>query len=93
MFFNQERLLELAGIKGDGSNLLNESVEKNEFSSNDGVTEEESCDESQQDESEIRETIRAEIEHMWSSGQVFGKKSKNKDGQVTLGFPGIGFKS
>ena len=93
MFFSQERLLELAGIKGDGSNLLNESAQKNEFSSDDGATEEESCDEGQEDESKIRETIRAEIEHIWSSGEVFGRKARNNKGQVTVGFPGIGFKS
>mgnify|MGYP003352835994 CR=1 FL=1 len=50
------------------------------------------CDESEIDEAKIREAVRSELESMWASGQVFGKKSKSRRGEVTMGFSGIGFK-
>jgi hypothetical protein len=40
---------------------------------------------------DVRKIIRDELATNWASGQVFGKKSKNRDG-VTMGFKGIGFK-
>jgi hypothetical protein len=101
MLFESKRLLELAGLPvEETSNVLTESAIK-EFTSNDGVTAGEDDpekkksnedDEVSESESNIRETIRSEIERMWSSGQVFGTKSKNKHGEITVGFPGIGFK-
>jgi hypothetical protein len=39
----------------------------------------------------FRRAVRSEIESMWASGQVFGKKPARRGG-VTLGFKGIGFK-
>lgn len=92
MLFESKRLLELAGIKSETEGLLTEgaSQELDEFSNNDGVTEREE-DESCSEEDSLRETVRLEIERMWASGEVFGKKSSNKDG-VTMGFLGAGFK-
>lgn len=104
MIFESKRLLELAGLPVDSdSNLLKESKEEEEksveeFSSNDGVTEgdapseTEECDEGDaSSDEEIREAVRAQLEQMWASGEVFGRKSSNRGG-VTLGFPGVGFK-
>ena len=102
MIFESKRLLELAGIKSDeSSNILTEGLQNeslDEFSSNDGVTEvdrEDGTDEGKscgESEDEIREAVRQELESMWSSGQVFGKKSKSRSGEVTMGFSGVGFK-
>jgi len=39
----------------------------------------------------FRRAVRSEIESMWASGQVFGKKAPRRNG-VTMGFKGIGFK-
>ena len=39
----------------------------------------------------FRRAVRSEIEQMWASGQVFGKKPTRRNG-VTMGFKGIGFK-
>jgi hypothetical protein len=102
MIFESKRLLELAGLPVEGeSNLLKESKEEEgkkdveEFSSNDGVTEGEAppekdeCDEG--DDAAIREAVRSQLEQMWASGEVFGRKAANRGG-VTLGFPGVGFK-
>lgn len=106
MIFESKRLLELAGIKVSEGLLTESSCEKiSEFSSNDGVTEDEkaeapgnkeqaNADEGQHvdlNEDEIRETIREELASLWSSGQVFGKRKEGAEG-VTLGFAGIGFK-
>jgi hypothetical protein len=101
MIFESKRFSELAGLPVEGeSNLLNESKENDkveEFSSNDGVTEGESsdsqdeCDETDMMEEKIRETVRRELESMWASGQVFGKKTKKSQG-ITMGFMGVGFK-
>ena len=58
------------------------------------------CDESDKisDEAEeikeslrLRRVVRSELERMWASGEVFGKKASKKDG-VTMGFLGVGFK-
>ena len=43
------------------------------------------------DYGDVRKIIRDELASNWASGQVFGKKSTNRDG-VTMGFKGIGFK-
>lgn len=105
MIFESKRLLELAGLPVDGeSNLLKESKEEKsdieEFSSDDGVTEgdaaeeKEECDEGESasdDEDKIREAVRSQLEKMWASGEVFGRKASKRAG-VTLGFPGVGFK-
>lgn len=105
MIFESKRLLELAGIQSEGeSNVLTENKTLKEFSSNDNVTEkeemEERCSEDEQqeegddcsEENEIREAVRKELESLWASGQVFGKKSNSQGNRVTMGFPGIGFK-
>jgi len=34
-----------------------------------------------------------ELESKWSSGNVFGKNSVSRNGSVTLGIPGMGFKN
>lgn len=39
----------------------------------------------------FRKMVRGELESMWASGQVFGKKATRRGG-VTMGFKGIGFK-
>jgi len=51
---------------------------------------------------DLRKAIRDEIKRSlssrddntsrYTSGQVFGKRSRNPQGTVTMGFPGIGFK-
>jgi hypothetical protein len=42
-------------------------------------------------EMHVRRKVRAQLEEMWASGQVFGKKAPHRNG-VTMGFKGIGFK-
>jgi hypothetical protein len=102
MIFESKRLLELAGLPVEGeSSLLKESKEDDkveEFSSDDGVTEGDAADEKEEcdeadgsDEEKIREAVRSQLEHMWASGEVFGRKAANRGG-VTQGFPGVGFK-
>ena len=39
----------------------------------------------------FRRAVRSELESMWASGQVFGKKAPRRNG-LTMGFKGIGFK-
>jgi hypothetical protein len=39
----------------------------------------------------FRRMVRGELEQMWATGQVFGKKAPRRNG-VTMGFKGIGFK-
>ena len=107
MILESKRLLELAGLPVEGeSNLLKESREAiYEFSSNDGVTEEEESDAQECDEADevskeadeikeslkVRRVVRSELERMWASGEVFGKTATKKDG-ITMGFLGVGFK-
>jgi hypothetical protein len=62
----------------------------------------EESDDSMKEGYDIRRIIRDEIarslnsrsknDQRYSSGQVFGNKSTNRSGTVTMGFPGIGFK-
>lgn len=102
MLLESKRLMELAGISsGEESSVLTESKTDNlrEFTNGDGVTENssnstEECDENDETVSEekIRETVRAELDRMWASGEVFGKRATNSRGQVTMGFAGVGFK-
>lgn len=42
-------------------------------------------------EMHVRRKVRSQLEEMWASGQVFGKKAPRRNG-VTMGFKGIGFK-
>ena len=92
MLFESKRLLELAGLPVEGeSNVLTESAIVDE-SSNCEENENANVQEEYKDECEIREAVRAEIEKMWASGNIFGGKSRSKNGHVTMGFPGVGFK-
>lgn len=102
MLFESKRLMELAGIKGETPGMLTEGKVADE------ETPAEECDESDkkeeevseadkakdrdESEEEIREAVRNELQRMWASGEVFGKRATNKAGQVTMGFPGVGFK-
>lgn len=97
MEFSKERFAKLSG-------LLTESVE-NEQEENDEMSEAEDCDEEVMEIDEnfdIRKAIQNEVKRAllnrdaesvrYTSGQVFGKKSKLSLGQAIMGFPGIGFK-
>lgn len=97
MKLDSKRLLELAGLPVDeNSSVLTEGVEESEDCEEAEIKEteeQEECDESQDvNEQQIRNLVRGELESMWASGQVFGVRTKGKQGQVTVGFPGIGFK-
>ena len=59
------------------------------------------CSECSESDKAVEEAIEESLELLnkaralegaWSNGRVFGKKSNSRDGKVTLGFPGIGFK-
>ncbi len=59
------------------------------------------CSECSESDKQVEEAIEESLELLkraralegaWSNGRVFGKKSNSRDGKVTLGFPGIGFK-
>lgn len=59
------------------------------------------CSECSESDKQVKEAIEESLELLnkaralegaWSNGRVFGKKSNSRDGKVTLGFPGIGFK-
>ena len=104
MILQSKRLLELAGLpEEETSNILNESSIIAEYEEavepveTDKVGE---CDESDKISEEadaikeslkLRRVVKSELERMWASGEVFGKKAANKDG-VTMGFLGVGFK-
>ena len=95
MLLESKRLMELAGIKSDEPNVLTESVavESDEKESDVRVSEADECKEDvMENEEEIREAVRKELDRMWASGEVFGKRAKNVPGHITMGFAGVGFK-
>jgi hypothetical protein len=94
MLFESKRLLELAGLPVEGaSNVLTEGAAHDEEEGEEKAVSEGEKDASECDEEDkIRESVRAEIERMWASGEVFGTRASTKKGQLTLGFPGVGFK-
>ena len=90
MLLESKRLMELAGIAGEETSLLSEGKVDSSHEKDDDDVEE--CAKDMQEEAEIREAVRSELERMWASGEVFGTKSTRRTGQVTMGFTGVGFK-
>ena len=97
MKFSSTRMARLSGLLREGKEEVDESDSKEEkdMKETDEVDETYEVDEADMKELEesiqVRKVIRAELEQMWASGQVFGKKSGKPKG-VTMGFAGIGFK-
>lgn len=94
MKFSSARMARLSGLLREGKEEVDETDEK-DMKETDEVDETYEVDEGSVQEIEesiqVRKVIRAELEQMWASGQVFGKKTGKPKG-VTMGFAGIGFK-
>lgn len=102
MRFNKSRMATLSGLlregkEEEGKNEADEAKMKDvkETDEVDECGETYEVDEADVKEIEesiqIRRIVRGELEQMWASGQVFGKKAGKTKG-VTLGFTGVGFK-
>lgn len=80
-----------------GASMYEESDSKDKHEAKDEKEEDDVFEVDEKDIEEIEESvkfrriIRGELESMWASGQVFGKKATRRNG-VTMGFKGIGFK-
>lgn len=74
--------------KDDEEDEEDEEVEPQECDESDKISEEA---EEIKESLRLRRVVRSELERMWASGEVFGKKASKNDG-VTMGFLGVGFK-
>jgi len=106
MNFSKNRMARLSGLLREGKEEeadtneaeetegedVKEADEVDEADHKDETYEVDETDVQEIEESlKIRRLVRGELEQMWASGQVFGKKSGKPKG-ITMGFTGIGFK-
>lgn len=105
MKFSATRMAALSGLLREGKDVeekdekevkeADDKAEEKDMKEADEVEEtyevdEDACREIEES-IQIRKFVRQELEQLWASGQVFGKKATNQKG-VTMGFAGIGFK-
>ena len=92
MQFNSRRLAQLSGLLTEGAeDKDNEACEQCDEEVYEAKSEEPQTEE-ELEESLVRNFIRSELETVWASGAVFGRKPSQAAG-VTMGFAGVGFKS